>query len=124
GSALYLILLLHDRYILKAMVSVATFVLIFAQMLIILRGISHTEPYVTWSRSIEGPLFLMGVLLLLTSFYIALLETVTVKSLLRRERVDLCNEIVERKRAQSDLKDSRDQLRSLSAHVEQVRESE
>jgi len=77
-----------------------------------------------WGPTIENPLLLAGLVLLLTTFYFALLETVTTKAQLRLERTALVKEIGERERAQLELQQSRDELRTLSAHVETVREDE
>jgi signal transduction histidine kinase len=128
ASALYLIFLLQGKHTLKTMVSLATFSLFTAQILSILREFpvwTRSVPGINeWSGTVEGPLLLAGIVLLLTTFYIALLETVSVKSLLRKQQVELYQEIAERERVQAELRESRDQLRQLSAHVESIRESE
>lgn len=128
SSALYLIFLLDRRTVLKAMVSCATFALVFSQVSSIVRELpawAGRNPLLAeWSNIVEGPLLLTGIVLLLTTFYIGLLETVSVKAQLRKQQIELYHEIAERERAQAELGKSRDQLRELSAHVETIRESE
>lgn len=128
SAALYLIFLLQGRYILKWMVTLATLFLVVDQTFAILRTLpywqSNYEAFLSWTRRIDNPLMLGGLILLLTTFYFALLETVSVKALLRKERLDLYKEISERERVQMELRKSRDQLRRLSQHVQDVREDE
>ena len=126
SSALYLIFLLDRRAVLKTMVSCAAVTLVLAQLLSIARELpAWAHPLLTeWGNVLEGPLLLSGIVLLLTTFYIGLLETVSVKAILRKDQLDLFNEIVEREHAQSELARSRDQIRELSAHAESIRENE
>ncbi|MCC6793798.1 MAG: sensor histidine kinase [Candidatus Hydrogenedentes bacterium] len=126
SAALYLIYLLDGRVGLKAMVSCAAATLFLSQLLSMSREVPvWAHPTLTdWSNALEGPLLLTGIVLLLTTFYIGLLETVSVKALLRKQQLELYHEIAERERAQSELSESRDQLRQLSGHVESIREND
>jgi len=128
SAALYLIFLLERRALLKGMVSISTLLLFLSQSVNTARHVPSLQDRFAllneWGSAIEGPLLLAGIVLLLTTFYFALLETVMVKAILRRERRELVREIGERERAQSELQMSRDELRSLSSHVENVRDDE
>jgi signal transduction histidine kinase len=127
-SALYIIFLLDRRFMLKAMASLATFALLLSQLFGILPELpaltSKLPTLTALNAQIEGPLLLLGIILLMTSYFLALLETVSVKSLLRRHQFELYHQITERERVQEELTASRDQLRQLTAHVESVREDE
>lgn len=126
SAALYLIFLLDRRIALKTMVSCAAIALVLSQLISISREVpAWALPALQdWNNALEGPLLLTGILLLLTTFYIGLLETVSVKALLRKHQLELYHEIAERERAESDLAESRDQLRKLSAHAETMREND
>jgi signal transduction histidine kinase len=128
GTALFLIYMLEGRHFLKGMILVATGVLLLAQGLNVARQANFALPgqILSWSesRNLEGLFLLTGVVLMLTTYYFALLENVVVAGALSRERLELYREIAERKQAQAALNKSRDRLRQLSAHIENVREEE
>ncbi len=128
GVALCLVFLLRGKYTLKTMASIATGLLLLGQVLSILRGIPSWYQYhraiSAWSASAESWILLCGIVLLLATFYFALLEAVWVKSLLRRETTTLAHEIAVREQIETELRQSRDELRQLSAHIDEVREEE
>lgn len=128
GTAIYLIFMLHRQVMLRRMISIGAGILMLTQGLSLLREAQfwreHQNNLWEWSRHAEGVLFLTGVVMLLATFYLALIEVVLGKSLLQQERTKLCEDIAVRTRTEEELRESRDKLRRLSAHVEKIRESE
>lgn len=130
ASAVYVIFQLDNVPLLKWTISLATFCLLLSQAVNALEEVSYLQSWfllnreVGWNNEIKAYATLVGLVLLLATLYLALLETVAVKAALMRERGDLYVEIAERRLAQAALNDSRDQLRRLSAHLENVREDE
>ncbi|NUM55449.1 MAG: sensor histidine kinase [Candidatus Hydrogenedentes bacterium] len=127
-AAWRLILMLEGKTALKAAVVLATGVLVLAQTLSILREFSFWrtghELIVAWSIKSESNLFLAGTVLLLSTYYFALLESIWTEAEFRRSQGKLESEISERRRAQAELRESHDELRRLTAHVETLREDE
>jgi signal transduction histidine kinase len=128
GTAVYLIFMLQRQTLLRRMISVGAGILVLTQGLSLLREASFWRDSQNllweWSQHAEGVLFLTGVVMLLATFYLALIEMVLVKSFLQREQLKLCEDIAVRSRAEVELRESRDKLRHLTAHVERIREAE
>lgn len=126
GSALYLIFWLRDSRTLTWCISLASFFLLLSH------SINMAEDIVPGAAIFQGQLhnqiealvLLGGLILMIATLYLALLETVAVKRALVDDRAELVNEIREREEAQEQLRKSQDKLRQLSAHMEQLRESE
>jgi signal transduction histidine kinase len=128
GTATYLIFMLHRNVLLRRMISIGVGMLLFTQTF----GVLRETPY--W-RANQGPIWeltqqadnflvLTGVVMLLATFYFALIEMVLVKAFLQRERTKLSEDIAILKRTEEQLRESRDELRRLTAHVEEIRELE
>jgi signal transduction histidine kinase len=130
GAAVYVIFRLDDVPLLKWTISLATFCLLFSQWVNVLEDVPSLQswalfsPQQSWHSEVKSYATLVGLILLLATLYLALLETVAAKAAVVRERNGLYVEIAERRSAQSALNESRDRLRRLSAHLESVREDE
>jgi len=131
GSGAYLILRLQDRPWLKAGALVAAAMLLGSRGMHFLRNYVEYPALETWLAehgstvaSAESLMLLGGIMVMLLTFYLALIETVAMEGRLARESRDLAQEVDVRRRAQFDLQESREELRALSTHLVQVREEE
>ncbi len=128
AAALYLIFMIHRQAQLRWMVLAGVAALLLAQGLSVFRETSfwhtHQSQLLEWGGIAENLLMMTGVVILLATFYFALIEMVLIKAILQREQTKLRDEIGERIRAEDELRQSRDELRRLTAHVQEVRELE
>jgi signal transduction histidine kinase len=127
GSGLYLILWLRDAPMLKWLMSLAAVFLVLSQIIDMteeIPAVAAVGMFGAWHNQVERALLLGGLVLMIATLYVALFQTVGIKQALLKEQADLRDEIAERERARTALNDSRDQLRRLSAHMENLRENE
>ncbi|MBI2434225.1 MAG: sensor histidine kinase [Candidatus Hydrogenedentes bacterium] len=129
-SALYLIFYLQDLRLLKWSMILASAFLIVSQVLNILDDVPFLDTwYIVGSKSpwqvpSEGLILIAGLIIMLATLYIALVEMVATRLKLVEERAGLSQEVAERRKAEAALSSSREQLRRLSAHMEAVREED
>lgn len=130
ASALYLIFSLQKLLLLKRLMGLAAFLLLFSQVLNILDSIPAFDAWPPLGGS--GPLheqlknytLLLGLIVMLATLYLSLLEMVAIQDRLMRERAELSQEIAIRKSTEAALNESNEQVRRLSAHLASAREEE
>lgn len=130
GISCYLLFRLPDRPLLKGMLVTACILMVFSEVIQIsedypafdsLNSRLHALPHYDF---VQHGLLLIGVILTLLVYFLAMIGAVAAEQLLAEEKRDLNAEVEERKRTASALERSREELRGLSLHIEEVREEE
>lgn len=130
SSALYLIFRLQELACLKWLIVVAFSSMMVSQIFRTVDDIGYFDSWMLigkdaqWHNAIESTGMLVGTVLMLATFYLALVETVFIQRRLLRERGELSREIDVRNRTEAALQESYEQIRRLSAHLTSAREEE
>lgn len=130
SSALYLIFRLQELAWLKWLIVVAVSSMMVSQVFRTVDDIARFDSWLLigkdaqWHKAIESTGMLVGTVLMLATFYLALVETVFIQRRLLRERGELSREIDVRNRTEAALQESYEQIRRLSAHLTSAREEE